>query len=215
MGWIETYMDPEHIRAYYEGFVAIVDKDRSKKFGELVTASQALIPKLPWPKVMEKEKFMAPDFTALEVICFACKSCPAGINIPNYDDIRQNDGFKNLFLNNSVNAKLSGAAVKMKFATEEQAETLKANSRRCYEAHVACHELLGHGSGKLIYRSPDGSATKFTDPLNGEVFESCYEEGETWKSKFNVISTSYEECRADTCGFHLVPNPEVYEIFGF
>ena len=129
MGWIETYMDPEHIRAYYEGFVAIVDKDRSKKFGELVTASQTLIPKLPWPKVMEKEKFMAPDFTALEVICFACKSCPAGINIPNYDDIRQNDGFKNLFLNNSVNAKLSGAAVKMKFATEEQAETLKREER--------------------------------------------------------------------------------------
>jgi len=30
-----------------------------------------------------------------------------------------------------------------------------------------------------------------------------------------VISTSYEECRADTCGFHLVPNPEVYTIFGF
>jgi dipeptidyl-peptidase-3 len=119
MGWIETYMDPEHIRAYYEGFVAIVDKDRSKKFGDLVTASEELIPKLPWPKEMEKEKFMAPDFTALEVICFACKSCPAGINIPNYDDVRQNDGFKNLFLNNSVNAKLSGPSSSMKFATEE------------------------------------------------------------------------------------------------
>ncbi len=32
MGWIETYIDPENVRAYYEGWVAIVDKELSKKF---------------------------------------------------------------------------------------------------------------------------------------------------------------------------------------
>lgn len=32
MGWIETYIDPENARAYYEGWVAIVDKEKSKKF---------------------------------------------------------------------------------------------------------------------------------------------------------------------------------------
>jgi len=88
-GWIETYIDPENIRAYYEAFVAIVDKEQSKMFKQLVDNSEAIIPKLPWPKEQEKEKFMAPDFTTLEVICFASNYCFNAINIPNYDDIRE------------------------------------------------------------------------------------------------------------------------------
>ena len=28
---------------------------------------------------------------------------------------------------------------------------------KTYQVHVACHELLGHGTGKLIYREKDGS----------------------------------------------------------
>lgn len=102
MGWIETYIDPENIRAYFEGWVAIVDKEKSKKFNKLVEDSEKIIPLLPYPKNLEKDKFLAPDFTLLDVICFATNSCPLGINIPNYDDIRDNEGFKNVFLNNSM-----------------------------------------------------------------------------------------------------------------
>lgn len=83
-----------------------------------------------------------------------------------------------------------------------------------YQVHVACHELLGHGVGKLLHRKPDGSITKVIDPLTGEPLGTCYEEGETWNTKFKPISTSYEECRADTCGFYLETLPEVYRLFG-
>jgi len=101
-GWIETYIEPTNARAYYEAWVAIVDKEKSRKFQALVTNSEQIIPQMPWPREMEKDNFLAPEFTTLDIICFAANGCPLGINVPNYDDIRDNEGFKNVFLNNSM-----------------------------------------------------------------------------------------------------------------
>jgi len=66
---------------------------------------------------MEKEKFLAPDFTTLEVITFASDGCPLGINIPNYDDIREKDGFKNVYLGNVMPTLITK---NVQFATPEQ-----------------------------------------------------------------------------------------------
>ena len=167
MGWIETYLDPSNERAYYESWVAIVDKPKSEKFQNLVKHSEHVIPLLPWPRHMEKDNFLAPDFTTLDVVGFACNNCPEAINIPNYDDIRETEGFKNVFLNNSFGSYAMNA---MQFATEEQSKVLCEWTQRCYEIHVAIHELLGHGVGKLIYREKDGSMMTFDDPYVGDTF---------------------------------------------
>jgi len=66
----------------------MVDKQKSEKYQTFVKKGADIVKLFPWPAEYEMDKFLSPDFTSLDLICFACNGCPLGINIPNYDDIR-------------------------------------------------------------------------------------------------------------------------------
>ncbi|CAG9333102.1 unnamed protein product [Blepharisma stoltei] len=214
IGFIETYVDPLQIRAEFEGFVSFVDKETSEKFHNLVNNADSIIAKLPWSNVFEKEKFQAPDFTSLEVLAFATSGVPIGINLPNYDEIITNEGFKNV---NLGNAYPKPKAKNLQFLTPEDVQLIIDCYFNSETIAVATHELLGHGTGKFLIKGKDNTFnfdTNAINPATGAVIDSFYSHEESWKSKFGEISSAYEECRAETVAVYLSCFPEVYQIFG-
>ena len=218
IGFVETYRDPHGVRGEWEGFVAMVNLERTKAFGKLVDAASSFIPRLPWSTAFEKDKFLSPDFTSLEVLSFAGSGIPAGINIPNYDDIRQNLGFKNVSLGNVLSAKAPKEPIP--FIRDEDDHLYREFRDPAFEVQVGIHELLGHGTGKLLQETSPGQynfdvKNPPISPVTKKPVSTWYKPGQTWSSVFGSIASSYEECRAECVAMALSCEFEILELFGF
>lgn len=85
---------------------------------------------------------------------------------------------------------------------------------------TAVHELLGHGTGKLLAETKPGvynfdHQRPPINPLNGEPVASHYLPGQTWTSMFGKLAGTVDECRAILVSEYLMDSKDMLEIFGY
>jgi dipeptidyl-peptidase-3 len=106
------------------------------------------------------------------------------------------------------------------FIKESELEFFRKHRARAFEVMVACHELLGHGSGRLFLETEPGKYNfdinnRPKNLLTGSPIDSWYRPGETWQGVFGRDSSSYEECRADGIALLLVTHKPILKVFKY
>jgi dipeptidyl-peptidase-3 len=135
--------------------------------------------------------------------------------LPNYDDVRQVNGHKNVSLSNVISSLKMTEAVS--FLRDDDQELYKDLLIASFSVQVGIHELLGHGSGKLLREDTLNSFNfdkGMIDPLTGKPVASWYKPGETYDSVFLSLGSAMEECRAESCGIYLSTDRDLLKIFG-
>ncbi|OJJ75141.1 hypothetical protein ASPBRDRAFT_193801 [Aspergillus brasiliensis CBS 101740] len=203
IGFVEPYRDPLGIRAEFEGIVGIPDAAETEILNTLASKANQLVDKLPWV-----------EDTGL-VYCSSIIF--PGINLPNYNDIRQDTGYKNIIFSNRMVSE-SSRSRGLHMVNKPEQEAFKEHRFHVYYIWVVLHEILGHGTGRFLTESPDGHLNFSPEkpPLDlftGKPVESWYRAGQTWTGVFNDLATTVDECRAELVGAYLIDYLDILRIF--
>ncbi|KAH7304979.1 peptidase family M49-domain-containing protein [Stachybotrys elegans] len=225
-GFVEPYRDPAGVRAEFEGLVAIADAHETKLLTKLVMESDKFIRRLPWVRghdndgkgPFEKNLFEPPDFSSIHALAYCSSIIFPGINLPNYNDIRQETGFKNVIIANRMAAE--STAIQWPFVDESEMGQFRTYKHAAYYWWVVLHELLGHGTGRMMVEETPGRynfdiTSPPLNPLSGTPIQSWYRPGQTWTGQFGDLATTVDECRAELVGAYLMDDKELLELFGF
>ncbi|KAF9883975.1 hypothetical protein FE257_002416 [Aspergillus nanangensis] len=226
IGFVEPYRDPLGVRGEFEGNVGIPDPDETRILNNLASRANEFVCRLPWVDAdsgtkgpFEKELFEPPDFSSVHSLAYCSSIIFPGINLPNYNDIRQDTGYKNIIFSNRMVAE-SSRARGIHMVDESERPTFKKHRFHSYYIWVVLHEILGHGTGRFLTESTPGNfnfdpETPPINPLSGKPIKTWYRPGQTWTGVFEDLSTTVDECRAELVGAYLIDEPEILKLFGY
>lgn len=106
------------------------------------------------------------------------------------------------------------------FIDPSEAEVFQKHKFPAYYIWVVLHELLGHGTGKMLRQLPDGTFNfnHENPPINlltGTPIDKWYLPGQTWTGQFADLATTVDECRAELVGAFLMDNKALLALFNY
>ena len=194
-GFVEVYGDAAGRKGAYESIVQIKDMEASK-------TTEVINEYVQWfednSSIMDEHKKENVVGVSYKVVTVAMESgdaspsSPIGVNLPNNNWIRTEQGSKSVSLGNLISA-YSGAATGSGFLNEfcfneEEIERAKKYGDAADKLGTLLHEVVGHASGKIN----DGVGTP--------------------KETLKNYKSTLEEARADLVALYYIMNPKLIEI---
>ncbi|EAU29635.1 predicted protein [Aspergillus terreus NIH2624] len=214
-------------RSEWEAMVGIADPDETSRLKRFVEMSTVIIRQLPWAVEgvndgkgpFEKTPFEAPDFTSVHALAICGSVVFEAANLPNYEYIRETCGFKNIVLANRLSVN-NNPKLPCHWVDPSELKHFKSTTHIVRFITTAIHELIGHGTGKLLSETTPGvynfdKQNPPISPLSGKAVTSYYLPGQTWTSVFGNLAGTVEECRAILVSEYLMDNKELLSIFGY
>ena len=123
-------------------------------------------------------------------------------------------------ISNQIAAEYSADRKDPDFIDPSEAASYLTAEYDAFYIWVVLHELLGHGTSKLLTQYANGSynfdiANPPISPLTGAPITTWYHPGQSWTGLFGDLATSLDECRAECVGAYLMDNAKLLRLFGF
>lgn len=191
-GFIEVYRDARGTKGSSQMVVAVVDQELQPLMRKLAENAVYFEGKAPWADKYKKLDVKPPVGKAIETVV-ATGDFRVGVigdNLPNEQAIRQHHGTKSLLLTSSVEAlnRTRGNRVAAEFQPEPDAAQLNTKYGGVADnLHTALHEILGHGSGKVVVPN---------DP----------------RTYLRELYSTLEEARADLVAYWNIYDPKLAEL---
>lgn len=192
-GFIEVYGDPLGHHGAWQSVVSMRDEEASARMGKISSLAGWFEKNSPIATEHKRQDAAGISYKVIRVIVEAGDNAPAspiGVNLPNADWIRSEHGSKSVSLGNIEDAyefssKDNGSLEE--FYLPDQQARIREYGPLASKLHTGLHEVIGHGSGRLM---PNVGTPK-----------------ETLKSYSNTI----EEARADLVALYFITDPVLIE----
>lgn len=155
-GFIETYTDPLGLKGSWEGIVELEDQEGTKRTSKIISLAEKFEADSPIDPLFMRDRVGAVSNRAINVVTLSGDSYPAsplGINLPNDERLRAEEGSKSVTLSNissAINRAGSSRTIPTYFYGEEVQERQKKYGETADTLHTDLHEGIGHASGKLL-----------------------------------------------------------------